>query len=658
MQSGLRQKFLMLAVLTGALVTIVSIIGYYTAHKNLSETLESELSAVVDSQAKDLDSWLTAKAISAEYLGNLLGNLGDINRMKNRELLSLTTSDPKILDVTIGLQDKYLFGYNAGDYTGKIDPTIRPWYNDTRDKDHFVFTAPYVDGFTNQLIVSAVAPIKINGQHVGATCVDVTLDVLNEQVKQLKYRGAGDGIIIATDGTVLANSTDRKADNVKDIPGIGDHFSEMMTSGAGYFELPSDEKFDDRVFAYTTIASTGWIMGIAVDEGLVFGALQTLQITYLILVVGGLALMIFLCMRLAISIVGPISQLRKEASELARGNLRVESIRVESDDEIGALSIAFNAMGTSLRSLIGKMSNTSMEVTAAVETLSTEANQSAASATEVAEHVEEVSANMSKQLADLDAAKQNMDTVFGDIGKMDEKTKLIEQTSDETSAAAERGEKLMGVAVEKMSNIEKSVLSSADVVQKLGESSQQIGQIIEAIAAISDQTNLLALNAAIEAARAGEHGRGFAVVADEVRKLAEQSQTSAEQIRERITIIQQDTALAVDAMKDGRKDVEAGTAAIREVGEQFEKIISSVDGIKQQMAGIGSSMRTVSDGASKIVEALNDIDEVSRLSSEYTKKIADAAQTQSASNEEIAASSKSLSGLIAEMQSEIDRFRV
>ena len=658
MSVGLRQKFSMLAIFAGALTVFVSIIGYYTAHKNLSETLESELSAVVDSQAKDLDSWLTAKAVSAEYLGNLLGNLGDINRMKNRELLSLTTSDPKILDVTIGLQDKYLFGYNAGDYTGKIDPTIRPWYNDARGKDHFVFTAPYVDGFTKQLIVSAVAPIKINGQHVGTTCVDVTLDVLNEQVKQLKYRGAGDGIIIATDGTVLANSTDRKAENVKDIPGIGDHFSEMMTSGKGYFELPSDEKFDDRVFAYTTIASTGWLMGIAVDEGLVFGALQNLQITYLILVVGGLAIIVFLCLRLAISIVGPISQLRKEAAELARGNLRVESIRVESNDEIGALAIAFNAMGTSLRSLIGKMSDTSREVSVAADTLSTEAAQSSASATEVADHVEEVSANMSKQLSDLDAAKQNMDTVFGDIGKMDEKTKLIAQTSDETSAAAERGEKLMGVAVEKMRNIEKSVLSSADVVQKLGESSQQIGQIIEAIAAISDQTNLLALNAAIEAARAGEHGRGFAVVADEVRKLAEQSQTSAEQIRERITSIQQDTALAVDAMKDGRKDVEEGTAAIREVGEQFEKIINSVDGIKQQMAGIGTSMRTVSDGASKIVEALNDIDEVSRISSEYTKKISGAAEKQSASNEEIAASSKSLSGLIAEMQSEIDRFKI
>ncbi|MBR3746545.1 MAG: hypothetical protein IKN27_06255 [Selenomonadaceae bacterium] len=96
--------------------------------------MESEISAVVDSQGKALDSWLKSKAIAAQYTADLLGNLGDLNRMKNRELLALTTSDKDILDVTIGLKDKYLFGYQAGDFTGKIDPTVRAWYNNAREK--------------------------------------------------------------------------------------------------------------------------------------------------------------------------------------------------------------------------------------------------------------------------------------------------------------------------------------------------------------------------------------------------------------------------------------------------------------------------------------------------------------------------------------------
>ncbi|MBQ9478633.1 MAG: methyl-accepting chemotaxis protein, partial [Selenomonadaceae bacterium] len=130
---GLRQKFSLLACLSGALMAIVSIIGCYTSYINLSDTLESEITSTVDAQGKDLDTWLQSKAVSAEYAANLLGNLGDINRMKDRNLLSLTTSDKDILDVTIGLQDKYLYGYHAGDFTGKIDPTIRPWYNDAKN---------------------------------------------------------------------------------------------------------------------------------------------------------------------------------------------------------------------------------------------------------------------------------------------------------------------------------------------------------------------------------------------------------------------------------------------------------------------------------------------------------------------------------------------
>ncbi len=658
MNLGLRQKFSLLAFFAGALVAVVSLIGYYTSHTNLSETLESEISATVEAQGKDLDLWLTSKAISAEYVASLLSNVGDLNRMKNRELLSLTTSDKDILDVTIGLQDKYLFGYNAGDFTGKIDPTVRPWYNDARGKDGFTFTAPYVDGFTKQLIVSAVAPINVNGQHVGTTCVDITLELLGQQVKQLRYRNEGEGIIIDKGGMVLATSTDRNVENVKDIPGLGEHFQEMIANGKGHFELPPDEKFGDRIFAYTTIESTGWVMGIAVEEDHVFGAIQSLRLTYLALASVGLVIMIALCLRMSATITKPIAQIQREASELARGNLRVETLKVESNDELGALSIAFNAMGTSLRSLIKKMSDTSQQLAASSEELTASAQQSADTALHVAENVGEVSNNMSKQIEDTAAAKHNVDIVFGDIERMSEKTKHIAQTSDETSEAAQRGEQLMRVAIDKMNNIERSVTASEDVVKKLGDSSQQIGQILEAISAIADQTNLLALNAAIEAARAGEHGKGFAVVADEVRKLATASQESAEQIRERVLSIQNDTALAVEAMSGGTQDVEAGMTAIREVGDQFQAIISRVAGIKQEMEGIGTSMRTVSAGASQIVEAVNSIDEVSRKTSEYTNTISGAAQSQSASNEEIAAASQALSLLAQEMQAAIDRFKM
>ena len=639
-------------------MAVVSLVGCYTAYINLSETLESELTAAVEAQGKDLDTWLTSKGVSAEYLANLLGNVGDINQIKNRTLLSLTTSDNDIADVTIGLEDKFLFGYKAGDYTGKIDPTVRAWYLDAKAHNGWKFTDAYIDGFTGKLIVSAVAPIKANGNFLGATCMDITLDLLSENVKKLKYRGEGDGIIVERTGTLLAVTNDRGVDDVRKIPGIAEHFDEMLANGTGYFYLPGDEQFDERVFAYTTLKSAGWILGIAVGEDFVFAPLEKLLFTYGVLVAIGMVLMVAACLKMSSIVTEPLAKLQDHVEQLARGNLNVRDINVDSQDELSALAKAFNDMKDNLHSLIGKMLDNSHRVAESSEELTSNAHQSAETAIKIAENVNEVSGNMSKQLTALDAAKDGMDLVFNDIEVMSGKTTLVTQTSKETAEAAQLGAKLMESAVEKMRNIETSVMSSADVVKQLGESSKQIGQIIEAIANIADQTNLLALNAAIEAARAGEHGRGFAVVSDEVRKLATASQESAEQIRERILQIQGDTEKAVAAMETGTKDVKEGTDAIREVGEQFKGIMEHVDSIRRQMDDITVSMNEVTEGASKIVSSINSIDEVSQKNSEYTGSISSATEMQSASNQEIAAASRELSDLAVEMQSAIDRFKI
>ena len=209
-----------------------------------------------------------------------------------------------------------------------------------------------------------------------------------------------------------------------------------------------------------------------------------------------------------------------------------------------------------------------------------------------------------------------------------------------------------------MDGIEQSVMNSAEVVKKLGENSQAIGQIVDTISAISDRTNLLALNAAIEAARAGEHGRGFAVVAEEVRKFAGESQTSAEQIKERISTIQSDTEAAVVAMQRGTDEVKEGSAAIREVGEQFKTILSMVQGIEKKMTEIRGSAEVVANGTTNIVDAVDSIDEVSRTTSMHTQTISAAAEEQSASSEEIASASSSLATLAGDLQAATNKFKV
>ena len=659
MELSLKQKFSLLAVLSSALLVVVSAIAYYISDKSLTETIENETSEIIKSQAIELDKWLIGRAITAERLADLLGNMGTLDKMKNRELYAIATSDKEIMEVTIGLEDKFFYGYNAGDFTGKIDPTGRGWYKSAKEKDALTLSDSYLDSFTNKVIVSAVAPIKSNGQFMGATCIDITLDALDKQVESMNYRGQGSGLIIERNGTILATSEENGAKNISEIPAIAEHFDEMVEKGKGYFILPADPIHPKRaVFAYNTLRTSGWIVGITVDENYVFEPSASLRVTYFILVVVGAIVMFIFSLKMSSNITDAILKLQDHAVQLSKGNLRLDDIVVDSRDEIGTLANAFNEMSGNLRGLIGKMSNTAHQVAAASEELTASAQQSADTSVHVAEKVGEVNMNVNTQLADIDAAKESVDLVFRDIENMSAKTNVVTKASNETAESAQRGSKLMETAVGKMTNIEKSVMASAEVVKKLGESSQQIGQIVEAISGIAEQTNLLALNAAIEAARAGEHGRGFAVVSEEVRKLASESATSAEQIRDRINQIQHDTAEAVEAMQTGTKDVQEGTEAIREVGEQFKQIMKRVDGIQQQMAGIGTSMKTVSTGANKIVEAVESINEVSRQTSEHTNSISNDTETQSASNEEIAAASQSLSKLAEEMQNEINKFKV
>ena len=655
---GLKQKFMALSGLMGLLLAVVSIVGYMMASSALEESVDSELRTTIANESNKLNGWLREKKAFGVATTNHMTSLnGNMEVMHTQETLGTTISDKEILEMTAGTEDGWFSGYYSGENTGKKDPRQRPWYKEAKATDKTTFTEAYIDANTNKLVVSVASPVKANGQFIGATCVDLALDVLTEQANAMKYHGEGAGIITEANGNILATSgAGEPMKNFKEIDGLGSHFDEMVKKGEGYFEVTIGG--EDKVFAYTTVPETGWIMGISAPSDFVFASLKHLKIVFGVLTLVGLLLAAFICLTFANRITTPIAGLEAHASQMADGNLTMDDLPVTSNDEIGSLTRAFNTMSSNLRKLISKMAATSEQVAASSEELTANAQQSADASVHVAETVGEVSMNMEDQLKNIDNAKANVDTVYEDVNSMAAKARTVTETSGRTAEAAQKGSELMENAVKCMNNIEKSVLASADVVQKLGENSSQIGQIVEAISSIAEQTNLLSLNAAIEAARAGEHGRGFAVVAEEVRKLAAESQDSAEQIKARIMSIQNDTNEAVQAMQAGTDEVKSGTAAIREVGEQFEGILSMVNGIKKQMDEISHSVDVVTAGAGNIVKAVDSIDDTSRKTSENTQTISAATEQQSASNEEIAAASQSLANMAADMQDAIGKFKL
>jgi methyl-accepting chemotaxis protein len=230
--------------------------------------------------------------------------------------------------------------------------------------------------------------------------------------------------------------------------------------------------------------------------------------------------------------------------------------------------------------------------------------------------------------------------------------------SREASAVARDGGKTLNEAVGQIKRIEESTLESTKVVTALGERSSEIGQIVDTISSISEQTNLLALNAAIEAARAGEHGRGFAVVADEVRKLAESSQEAAQRIASLITETRRDTDNAVAGMKAGSEEVRVGTENIMSMGESFRRIIEIVEDVSAQVQEISQAISGMAESGQEIVAHIRTIEDTSRSAAEEAETVSAATEEQSASVQEIAHASNSLAKMAMELQAEVQKFKV
>ena len=660
---GIKQRFMVMIGLVVLLLAAVSGIGYYMAQSILSDSVKSQLTAIVKDQGSQLDTWIESKAAILDGVGNALSKQSaEVSTTKQTlPYLGAIAGDKEILDLTSGSDSGNSFSYVDGDITNDFDARTRDWYKDAKNTGSSLFTAAYVSSggsSDGKIVISYAVPLKADsGKTIGALCEDIDLSVLENVVKKVNYEGQGTGIIIDKKGQIIASSGEEKVMSlIHDDKELTSHYDAMLAQPTGYFEISRGG--ETEMFAYTTLECPGWIVGLFVPKDYVFASLTKLKIVYTVLCLLGLILITIGGAIFAKQITSVVVRLKNHAVELSQGNLAVADLEVTSNDEFGDLTKSFNTMKAHLHDLIKQMSSVSEQVAAASEELTAGAHQSAEASTNVAETITKIAEGMQNQNNSIDEAKKEVDAVFTEMQAMTDNTKVIADTSNDTAIAAKTGEQLMNNAMQKMEHIESSVMSSADTVRILGENSKEIGAIVETIVAIADQTNLLALNAAIEAARAGEAGKGFAVVAEEVRKLAAESQTSAEKIKEKISSIQLDTNQAVIAMQEGTVEVQAGTEAINEVGRQFKDIMQKVSDIKTQIDAFHAASSRITNGAERIVGAVDSIDEVSRETASHTETISAAAEEQSASSTEIASSSDSLAKMASELQNATNKFKL
>ena len=320
------------------------------------------------------------------------------------------------------------------------------------------------------------------------------------------------------------------------------------------------------------------------------------------------------------SISVPINTLAGQAHQIADGDLRVK-IDYHSGDEVGELCDAFRTMIENIRTIISKVADTSSQVAAA-------SNQLNVTAEHIATGAEEVAA----QAVTVATAGEEMSATSGDIAQ---NCQMASEGAQRASQTAGNGAAIVERTVAVMEQIALKVQESAKTVESLGVRSDQIGAIIGTIEDIADQTNLLALNAAIEAARAGEQGRGFAVVADEVRALAERTTRATKEISEMIKAIQRETKGAVAAMEQGVHQVETGTEEAAKSGHALQEILSQVNDVAMQVNQIATAAEEQTATTSEISSNMQQITEVVQQTSQGAHESATAAAQLNGNAEEL-----------------------
>jgi methyl-accepting chemotaxis protein len=316
--------------------------------------------------------------------------------------------------------------------------------------------------------------------------------------------------------------------------------------------------------------------------------------------------------------------------EIAANNLAVDDIKITSQDELGKAGAALNAMKNNLRTIIQSIAGTAEHVASASEELSSSAALQAKGAE-----------NQNNQTTQVSTAMLEMTST---VAQVSENSTKAAEASHQAAETAKHGGSIVENALSKMQSISESVSSTAKKMAELGKSSDQIGRIAGVIDDIANQTNLLALNAAIEAARAGEQGRGFAVVADEVRKLAERTTTATKEIAQMIKTIQSETKAAVVAMEGGTHQVEDGVKATNQAGDALKEIIH----MSEQVGEMITQIATATTQQSSASEEINtNMEQIAKL----VKESADGAQQSAKACED-------LSGLALDLQKLVANFHL
>lgn len=466
------------------------------------------------------------------------------------------------------------------------------------------------------------------------------------------------------------------ADTIVELEGVsfwdakdsdGEYFTRDIihnaTNGGGFtsfsWQLPDKEEVKEKIVYSEIDPHWGWVINagnflMEFDSGskdVLKTAFTTIIFTFII--------GIFIITILSKSITRPIIELGEQVKKVAEGDLSFQpKVYPNRKDEIGQLSRDFTRMVENMKNLVTDIQNSAEQVTRSSKELATSVDQTSCATEKIATTIEQVATSADHQVSSIQEITATIENISNTITNVAENTETVNQSTYTSIDNAKSGNETITIVKQQMNSIDQQVQSLSTSIQTLGNRSIEIGKIIEVITGIADQTNLLSLNAAIEAARAGTNGQGFAVVAEEIRKLATQSAVAAQRVGEIITLIQNETNQAVSAMDGVITGVKQGVVVVGEAGQSFVQIQESILDVAKQIEMVSTSIQNIHVGAEQVVTSIQRISQLVEETSNSSQGVSQNAEEQASIMEEITTSTTSLSSMAMQLKEMIRKFKV
>ncbi len=560
---------------------------------------------------------------------------------KNFSLVYLGTADGKmIFSDEIELPEGY-------------DPRERTWYTEAIKTDSVIWTQAYVDASSGQVIISAAKAIKKNGTVIGVLAADFDLNTLATFFNSIQIGESGYVTIIDEAGFVLSNpETEMIGEDISEY----DFIQTIMAQKNGYISYTFKE--EDKVASYKQNEKTKWEIIGTLKEAELTDKTKNIGILIGVASAFGIILVVIIGWFLALSIVKPIKVIGTAMKKARDGDLAFPALSIKNKDEIGILTGDFNDMIAGLKDIIHAIKDSTDTITTLVEDLNVNAVQTSNVTSEIAKTVSEIALGANEQAEDTQKATLSVAHIGELVDLTQELLVNVKEAATEIEVKKEEGFKILAELVGKAK--ESQTISEAvyDIIMTNNESAISIENASGMIQNIADQTNLLALNAAIEAARAGEAGRGFSVVADEIRKLAEQSNSFTKEIDQIIQDLKQNSQEAVKRVDVSKSLFESQSQDAVETENRFDQIAIAIAETQAAIEKLTDASKELNQNRETIQSIMENLSAIAEENAAGTEEVSASTEGQTETVAKITDAVRNIASVTGELKSKVHNLKI